>query len=354
MSLASDKIERVSAKMILSHPWYASLFLRLRRVETERVDTMAVDGRTLFFSPKFTESLSDYDCQTVLMHEVLHCALLHITRRNARNPLQWNIACDAAVNAVLVADGRAELPNWVPPAPLNVLAEEIYDDVKVTEISMQDLLDGITSPEERKKLEGEWKESLARVRGLEPAGLKRAVDETLKPKRNWREELARFIYSQKTSADTTWRRPSRRIPNAPGKAKEPNGTMVLCVDTSGSVDNTLMSQFLAECRAIASISGFTVTLLSADAVVTAQIAPGEPWPPVLTGGGGTDFRPAITAAEELEPDCVVYFTDGFGEFPDSCTVPVLWVLTGKEVAVPFGYSTLLEPQNTGEENEQAA
>jgi len=54
MSLASDKIERCSAQMLLKYPWWASLFLNLTRVETTAVSTMAVDGTHLFFNPTFT------------------------------------------------------------------------------------------------------------------------------------------------------------------------------------------------------------------------------------------------------------------------------------------------------------
>jgi predicted metal-dependent peptidase len=74
MSAASDKIERCSAQMLLKYPWWASLYLNLVRVETNSVDTMAVDGTHLFFNPQFTESLSDKECIGVLMHETAHCA----------------------------------------------------------------------------------------------------------------------------------------------------------------------------------------------------------------------------------------------------------------------------------------
>ena len=38
----------------MKYPWWASLYLNLVRVETESVDTMAVDGTHLFFNPTFT------------------------------------------------------------------------------------------------------------------------------------------------------------------------------------------------------------------------------------------------------------------------------------------------------------
>lgn len=36
-------------------------------------------------------------------------ALLHVTRRQARNPMRWNIACDIVINAMIV-DAGLKLP----------------------------------------------------------------------------------------------------------------------------------------------------------------------------------------------------------------------------------------------------
>src|SRR6266436_1043393 len=129
MSLASEKIDHAQAQMMLRYPWWATLYLQLIRVETESVDTMAVDGTHLFFNPKFTESLTNKECTGVLMHETAHCAFLHCYRRKYREPRRWNVACDKAVNAVLVAANITLPKNCVPPGPLGMLAEELYEHI---------------------------------------------------------------------------------------------------------------------------------------------------------------------------------------------------------------------------------
>ena len=135
MSEASEKITRCSARMLLSHPWWASLFLNLVRIEDNvTTATMAVDGTHLFFNPEFTMALSDKECIGVLMHETAHCALLHITRRKWREPRRWNIACDKVVNAVLVAANIALPKDCVPPGPLGALAEELYEQITPAEM----------------------------------------------------------------------------------------------------------------------------------------------------------------------------------------------------------------------------
>ena len=87
--------------------------------------------------------------------------------------------------------------------------------------------------------------------------------------------------------------------------------------------------------------------MSADAAVHQVIEPGEPFPTEWKGGGGTNFIPALKAAEDYQPNCIVYLTDGDGTYPRDCQYPVLWALT-KSHAVPFGEKTLLEGINATE------
>ncbi len=57
-----------------------------------------------------------------------------------------------------------------------------------------------------------------------------------------------------------------------------------------------------------------------------------------SGGGGTDFRPLFEYVETNIPDCqiVIYFTDGFGIFPQlEPSYDTLWVMPQK-IDVPFG------------------
>src|SRR5579871_6887347 len=143
MSNASEKIDRAQTKMLLAYPWWASLYLQARRQETKTIPTMAVDGTYLYYNPAFVDSLSPNELLAVLMHETAHLALLHCYRRQWRDPMLWNIACDAAVNALLLAEGLTLPKGCVPPEKLGLTAEEIYDKLEknATKISIpQDVL----------------------------------------------------------------------------------------------------------------------------------------------------------------------------------------------------------------------
>ena len=50
----------------------------------------------------------------------------------------------------------------------------------------------------------------------------------------------------------------------------------------------------------------------------------------VRGRGGTDLRPVFAPAllSAVQPDGIIYFTDGQGPFPErACAIPTLWVLS---------------------------
>ena len=46
-----------------------------------------------------------------MLHEVLHMALLHVTRRQNRDPHIWNIAADIVVNDLIIRNTPFKLPD---------------------------------------------------------------------------------------------------------------------------------------------------------------------------------------------------------------------------------------------------
>ena len=227
ISPAAEKIERCSAQMLLKHPWWASLYLNLIRVETESVPTMAVDGTHLFFNPQFTESLTDKECLGVLLHEVGHIAFLHCypVRIKWREPRRWNLACDKVINAVLLAAGIALPKDLVPPCSLESTAEEEYEKITAEEMDAffpEDVLvaGSMDVPGGKTMSEKEWRDVIASSHGMMPDSIARSVEEATKPRKDWKEELARFISSTCKADHRTWARQSRRIPGMPGWNRE--------------------------------------------------------------------------------------------------------------------------------------
>ncbi|OQB02983.1 MAG: hypothetical protein BWY21_02208 [Parcubacteria group bacterium ADurb.Bin216] len=53
--------------------------------------------------------------------------------------------------------------------------------------------------------------------------------------------------------------------------------------------------------------------------------------PEFKGRGGTAMEPAIARAKELDPDAIIYFTDGdIFDNPQDPEIPFLWAIVGEQ------------------------
>ncbi|MFV2014841.1 MAG: VWA-like domain-containing protein, partial [Candidatus Heimdallarchaeota archaeon] len=176
-----------------------------------------------------------------------------------------------------------------------------------------------------------------------PASMKTMIDELVNPKLPWYTLLAQYIQKAVIS-DWKWVRPNKRLIgmdiNLPSTIRE-NLNVVVAVDTSGSISNEELVKFTSETHAIlSSMASVKMTLIDCDAVIQAVVEiengqsidgsklpwEGRPW----TGRGGTSFIPVFNYVEEqgLNPELLIYFTDGYGSFPASePSYPVVWVMT---------------------------
>src|SRR5580704_13645753 len=106
------RIQKARTTLILDHPFFGTLLFRLGARPSRAVATMATDGISMFYNPEFVETLNAAELIGVLAHEVMHPALQHHTRRGDRNQVRWNMACDYAINPILL-DAGLTLPKDV-------------------------------------------------------------------------------------------------------------------------------------------------------------------------------------------------------------------------------------------------
>ena len=131
-SAGDDDRARISAarsRLILDRPFLGALVLRLPMQATDApwCPTTATDARQIYFNPKNFDSLSLSQIEFALAHEALHCALAHFSRRQHRDKRRWDIACDLAVNPLLIDDGLTPPPDVLYlPDYSGLSAEEIY------------------------------------------------------------------------------------------------------------------------------------------------------------------------------------------------------------------------------------
>jgi predicted metal-dependent peptidase len=91
--------------LIIDSPFFGTLAMKLKMKIDPSCDTAWTDGTHIGYNPWFIQSLTKRERIGLVAHEVMHCALLHHTRRGHRNPRMWNIACDYVINSLLIHEG---------------------------------------------------------------------------------------------------------------------------------------------------------------------------------------------------------------------------------------------------------
>jgi predicted metal-dependent peptidase len=367
----NDLLQRTLARLILRHPFVASVALRLQRRDDPTCDTAWTDGIHLAVNPARFEQLSDDERLLVVAHETLHVALAHHLRRRGRDLERWNHACDYAVNALLVGEDFSLPPGALfDPSFGDASAERIYSLLPTTPSSpgsppapepVRALGEVRDQPHPAPPTPGVLQDLLAqhaivvsslaqqaRVSGKDSASAQRAVTEAQHPGTvDWQALLVEHLTSRHTQ-DYTWSRPNSRyavlglfLPDLRATAPD---NIAFVIDTSGSVPPEALTAVTDELESyLRQYPATTLTVLYADAAVTGRASyTCDDLPLHLTpmGGGGTDFGPALTelASDDPPPACVVYLTDLEGAFPNEPpSMPVIWLVFGNPApSAPFG------------------
>jgi len=119
----------------------------------------------------------------------------------------------------------------------------------------------------------------------------------------------------------------------PSLRSEQVGSLVVAVDTSGSISQGVLAQFAAEVAKLAALAE-EILVLTCDAQVH-QVVATEEVPAFLAqlkfkGGGGTSHLPVFEhlAREGIRPDLFIGLTDLHSVFPEQAPpYPVLWCTT---------------------------
>lgn len=401
------KLSAARTHLILDKPFLGALVLRLPMQEGDPTwcKTTATDAKTLYYNSEYIAALSLEQTQFVLAHEAMHCALSHFARRQHRKKNRWDVACDFAINPLLISDGLKPTPEaLVLDEYNNMTAEEIYpliDENTDQEPQDQHLYDDNDSGEsghqpppenpnendgreksenkpadsgsgrnkesdtpsagaqqpppltesERESLAIQWQQRMAGAAqqamqaGKMGGDMARLIDHLLQPQLPWRMMLARYMTSVGRD-DYSYSRPSHRREGGAimPSLRSAQTNLVVALDTSGSIGDQEIEEFVSEVNAIKGQMRTQITVLACDS----ELSDGSPWefapwedvelPQSLNGGGSTDFRPVFdwTDARDLAPDLLIYFTDAEGEFPShEPSYPVIWLVKGKSLA-PWG------------------
>jgi len=359
---AEQKLSAARAKLLLKNPFFGVLLSMTDFVREDIIPTMATDGFRIFFNPEFVVKLNDAEIHGVCLHEICHCIYLHCSpkRRLNRESHKWNIATDYAIN-IEIKDMGNTLPQGteilLDDKFRNHNAEMIYDmlpkdvsDMKTFDIHIEpsdgtedwdDMEDKIISVYEMTK------DSYSKEAGSMPGNIKRWIAKMRKNKVKWERIFHRYVGQALAKDDYSYIRPNRRFISQdlyiPDLRNHIIGSVILAINTSGSISEKQLEQFYAELVKISYLVD-EVTVMTCDTKVheVVKIAKMTDFfkKVQFLGRGGTDFRPVFDKVRELrlQPELLIFLTDGYGPTKDKApNYPVLWVYTDEDCPkLPWG------------------
>ena len=367
--------------MIALYPFFGSIAADVEYQETEDIKSIKSDGRNIFYNPKYMSCLSAADQIFVLAHELCHIAFEHTARGKGKDPMIWETATDAVINQMLKRDGLDIIAGGIDyPEAIDYDAEQYYEILLKEKLDIELLfgkLEGQENPaggggngeqppesddseddsedednndesdqvllpaeddsdnedsEDDEHALVEEKESKA---GNAVNRDTRIVEEigNCQPVIDWR-----LILLDTINYGVDWSYTNAVLENGivrPVLAEMPVPETEIVLDTSWSVDEELLRNFLRECKNILTFSKlkagcFDTVFYGFHDIRTVQDIENMPF----QGGGGTDFNVAAEAFT-LRVDNRIIFTDGQAPMPDKF-LKAIWVVYGDETIEPAG------------------
>ena len=370
-----QSLSKISKELMLKEPYYGFFLIMLNKVWRKDLPTAGVSKNGINFqlaiNEEFWTGLSEMHQMGLLKHELLHIAFGHLTSfKSFKNKRLANVAMDMEINQYIDED-------WLPTGGINI---DDYEDLNLDRKAgcryyydklnqfqdekdkngscgnedMDKLLDQVANGEgpdhstweefedlseaEQKLIEkqlqkvlSDAKEQTIKKRGNVPGEIEGVIviEEIVAPKFDWRGYIRRFTgVSTKVFTKKIRRKENRRFSDNPGLKIKMKQHMLLAIDTSGSVSNAELQEFMGEIHHIYK-AGVDVTIMQCDTSIRSIEAYKGKNEINVVGRGGTEFDPVLDYynANQKKYTSLVYFTDG--ECYTS-VVPkgnVLWVLS---------------------------
>ena len=371
-----QSLSKISKELMLKEPFYGFFLIMLNKVwDGKRVPTAGVSKNNINYqlaiNPEFWESLSDDHKLGLLKHELLHIAYNHLTTFSMfQDKKLANVAMDMEINQYISKD-------WLPEGGIDIDdyyelnldrragSRYYYDKLKQAQQdkeqngssgseNMDKLLDDIESgnipdhstweefenmseaeqkliEKQVQKILNDAKEQTIKKRGNVPGEIEGVivVEEIVKPKFDWKGFIRRFTgVSTKVFTKKIRRKENRRFSDNPGLKVKMRQHMLLGIDTSGSVSDNELKEFMNEIHHIYKC-GVEVTIIQCDTRIRSIEPYKGKFEMAVAGRGGTQFDPVLEYFNENRKKftSLVYFTDGECGWSVKPRGNVLWVLS---------------------------
>lgn len=389
---AEQRIEKMHVSLMRHNKFclFSGLFMIGKVKVDEVIATAATDGLNVYYGRAFVDRLDDKQLGFLILHEAMHKAYRHLTvwdKLYKKDAGLANAACDYVINLqIRDYDPSEEIVSMPTDEEGKVmgLIDERFRGMDAHQVFL--ILEkenprrggsggsGKSEPSDKTAPNGNvpqgfdehlWDEASqmdeqeaeqiakeidhalrqgALLAGKMNGNISRDIQDLLNPKIDWRDALRDFVKQvAKGRDDSSWRRFNRRFIGMdlfmPQTVSRRLDCIAVGIDTSGSINGEILTEFLSEVRSICNeVTPNKVELLYWDTHVAGHETYEGGAVQTLTdstkprGGGGTDPNCVIKfmGDKHMEPDCVVMLTDGCfyegeGEW-SQVKAPLLWCI----------------------------
>lgn len=359
-----EKISQAKSRLLLKYPFFGTLSSKVELIVNDDIANFRSNGIKLEYNQDYLQNLDISQMEFVFANAAMHSSLSYENRKNNRSSWLWQLSTDYAINDMLVENGFT-LPQGANYSKRfsGSYAEEIYarlkedilrdeleyeadetDDIKRDEANQDSMLEEQLFDEFAKSLLEEELQSGEKIEFID-----RFFKLEKKSKINWRDELKSAV--ERFHRDNyTLMPPSKKLlykdiylPSCVSDRFK----IVVAVDSSGSIDEVLLGEFIGELNYLTTtIQNYEITLLVCDDKIRSHqiFYSGDEIEVFVKGGGATDFRPIFEFIEQNIDDVkiLLYFSDLKGLFPTyEPNYEVKWI-SKNIVDIPFGNIILLE------------
>ena len=378
-------------KVLAMYPFFGSVAANVEYQEIEDTGIMKNDGSTIFYDPRYMSTLSDNDQLFLLAHELCHIAFEHKERGVGKDPTVWMSATDAVINQMLKRDGLEIISGGIDyPEAIDYSAEEYYELLLSEKLDIE-LIDGqLEGQETPSDSHSESKQADTGNNSDEDESEESYKELPLEEDRDDEDEDDEYtlIEEKESDAGNAVNRDIRTVeeisasaplidwrvilPNTinygvdwsysnailednivrPVLEELPIPEKEIILDTSWSVDEDLLRNFLRECKNILTFSKMKAGCFDTVFYGFHDIRNEKDIDDmVFEGGGGTDFNAAVNAFT-LRVDNRIIFTDGQAPMPDK-PMNAIWVVYGDEEIAPDGGTVIrISPEQLNDRAER--
>ena len=372
-----EDLSLISKELMFKEPYYGFYIMSLNKIwDARKVPTAGVCKNginyQLAINPGFWESLSAPHKTGLLKHELLHIAFGHLTTFSFfSDKALANVAMDMEINQYIdkeyLPEGGIDIDDY---EDLNLDKKAgcryYYDKLKTLKdkkqkngtcgnSSMDKLLNDTENGEgpidhstwedfenlsesEKKliqkqanKILQQAKDQTLKARGTVPGEIEGLIvlEEIMPAKFDWRNYIRRFSgVSTKVYTKKIRRKENKRFDENPGLKIKMKQHMLLAIDTSGSVSDDELKEFMNEIKHIHK-AGVDITVIQCDTKINSIKPYNGKNELEINGRGGTEFDPVLEYFNQnlKKYTSLVYFTDGECYTSVKPKGNVLWVLS---------------------------